>query len=214
MAPSKTAIFLGTYHNDLDLTAGNPPFDGVAILPSYGPKGVVGDTALPAGVMDANHYPIAMRDASGRRSMRFGRQVALAGAQQVDVTHTMDYTPDLVLVAPSWRTDWNITSLGATTFRVEFGTAPSANSNVYFWCLKGPNYLQNTTPAGTLLTQVKTANYTLVRADNGRTVTHNATTAHTFTIPASTTLGQDFSCRIANVNTGVLTLTVAGELVT
>jgi hypothetical protein len=76
--------------------------------------------------------------------------------------------------------------------------------------MRAPNYLENTTPAGTLLAMRKTANYTVVRNDSGRTIVHDSATPHTFTFAASSTLGQDFWCRCHNINTGTLTLTVTG----
>ena len=208
---TKTSVELGRLYVDGDLTAGHAAFDGCGVQPLEGAGAAIGDTVLPAGVIDSNHSLLSLRDASGRRVMRPLRQSVLAGAVQVDVTHTLDYIPELALVVTSWRTDYYITSIGATTFRVVFGTPPSANSNIYCFPLKGANFLENSTAAGTLYAQWKTGDYTLVRDDRDRTVTMNSpTTPRTITIPASATLGLGFACRIANIGAAALTLTVTG----
>ena len=56
--------------------------------------------------------------------------------------------------------------------------------------------------------QAKTANYTLVAADNGKVITMSVATANTLTVPASLDVG--FNCTIIQIGAGQTTITASG----
>ena len=55
--------------------------------------------------------------------------------------------------------------------------------------------------------QAKTANYSLVAADNGKIITMNVATANTLTVPASLAVG--FNCTIIQIGAGQTTITAS-----
>lgn len=58
---------------------------------------------------------------------------------------------------------------------------------------------------------IKTADYTIVKADQGDLIVANSTAAMTFTLTAAATLGTNFMVMVKNVNTGVLTIDANGS---
>jgi hypothetical protein len=56
--------------------------------------------------------------------------------------------------------------------------------------------------------QAKTANYSLVAADNGKIITMNVASANTLTVPASLAVG--FNCTVIQLGAGQTTITASG----
>lgn len=74
----------------------------------------------------------AMQQDFATKVKEHGSAAVVSGSTYVDITHTLESTPNVFDLVPDWQTQWWITNIGSTTFRVNFGTAPSADKTLYW----------------------------------------------------------------------------------
>ncbi len=96
--------------------------------------------------------------------------------------------------------------LGEGTSNVAFA-APGAAGTI----LTSAGASSDPTFANQAPVTTKTADYTLVQADQGGTFVMNSASTHTFTLPSDATVGNGWSVRIINRGAGVCTIARAGS---